>query len=79
MNGLVVLGVRPTQIRMTDALPACGHDALNHLLRVMPLSRRLVMRLLMGLGRAGYLCLDDVIIEKAFARRLPWATWTYSL
>jgi SRSO17 transposase len=27
---------------------------------------------------AGYLCLDDVIIEKAYARRLPWAAWTYS-
>jgi hypothetical protein len=26
----------------------------------------------------GYLCLDDVVIEKAFAKRLPWAGWTYS-
>ena len=26
----------------------------------------------------GYLCLDDVVIEKAFARKLPWAGWTYS-
>jgi hypothetical protein len=26
----------------------------------------------------GYLCLDDVVVEKAFARRLRWAGWTYS-
>jgi DDE superfamily endonuclease len=26
----------------------------------------------------GYLCLDDVVVEKAFAKRLPWAGWTYS-
>lgn len=26
----------------------------------------------------GYLCLDDVVVEKAFARKLPWAGWTYS-
>jgi hypothetical protein len=26
----------------------------------------------------GYLCLDDVVVEKAFAKPLPWAGWTYS-
>jgi SRSO17 transposase len=26
----------------------------------------------------GYLCLDDMVIEKAFAKRLSWAGWTYS-
>ena len=26
----------------------------------------------------GYLCLDDVIVEKAFAKSLPWAGWNYS-
>lgn len=26
----------------------------------------------------GYLCLDDVVVEKAFAKRLPWAGWTSS-
>jgi hypothetical protein len=26
----------------------------------------------------GYLCLDDVVVEKAVAKRLPWAGWTYS-
>jgi hypothetical protein len=82
VTGLVLLDVRQTQTRVTDTLPARCHDALNRLLRVMPLSTRLVMRLLIGLvmrlGVAGYLCLDDVIIEKAYARRLPWAAWTYS-
>jgi hypothetical protein len=29
-------------------------------------------------GGPGYLCLDDVVVEKAFAKRLPWAGWTYS-
>jgi hypothetical protein len=29
-------------------------------------------------GQEGYLCLDDVVIEKAFAKRLSWAGWTYS-
>jgi len=47
----------------------------------MPLSTRAVMRLLIGwAGRLGdgYLCLDDVVVEKAYARRLRWASWTYS-
>jgi SRSO17 transposase len=30
------------------------------------------------MGASGYLCLDDVVVEKAFAKRLPWAGWTYS-
>jgi N-acyl-L-homoserine lactone synthetase len=29
-------------------------------------------------GGAGALCLDDVIVERAFARRLRWAGWAYS-
>jgi hypothetical protein len=82
VTGLVLLDVRQTQTRVTATLPARCHDALNRLLRVMPLSTRHVMRLLIGqvqrLGVAGYLCLDDVIIEKSYARRLPWAAWTYS-
>jgi hypothetical protein len=68
VTGLVLLDVRQAQTRVTDTLPARCHDALNRLLRVMPLATRLVMRLLIGLvmrlGVAGYLCLDDVIIEK---------------
>lgn len=74
VTGLVLLDVRQTQTRVTDILPARCHDALNRLLRVMPFSTRLVMRLLMGLvqrlGVAGYLCLDDVITEAAYQRRL---------
>jgi hypothetical protein len=28
-------------------------------------------------GWDGYLCLDDVVVEKTFAKKLPWADWTY--
>jgi hypothetical protein len=48
----------------------------------MPLSTRRLLGLLVAWvlrsGVPGYLCLDDVVVEKAFARRLPWAGWTYS-
>ena len=27
---------------------------------------------------AGYLCLDDVVVEKPFAKLIPWVGWTYS-
>ena len=69
--------------RVALFLPGRAHDALNRLLRVMPLSTRALMRLLIAwVGRGhrqeGYLCLDDVVVEKAFARKLPWAGWTYS-
>src|SRR2546428_10216921 len=30
------------------------------------------------LGTPGYLCVDDVVLAKPFAKRLPWAAWTYS-
>ena len=30
------------------------------------------------LGPNGYVVLDDVIIEKAVAKRLAWAGWTHS-
>ncbi|MDQ5817171.1 MAG: hypothetical protein M3334_02185 [Actinomycetota bacterium] len=51
-------------------------------MRVMPLSTRALMGLL-GVFRKerhkdGYLAEDDVVIEKAFARKLSWAGWTYS-
>jgi len=29
-------------------------------------------------GEDGYLCIDDCVIEKAFAKKLSWAGWTYS-
>lgn len=81
VTGLILLDVRQTQTRVTRFLPTRCHDALNRLLRVMPLSTRAVMALLIGwvkCQKLGYLCLDDVVVEKAFAKRLPWAGWTYS-
>jgi DDE superfamily endonuclease len=83
--GLILLDGRQTQTRVALFLPGRAHDALNRLLRVMPLSTRTLMGLLIALCKKrrrhredGYLCLDDVVIEKAFARKLPWAGWTYS-
>lgn len=82
VTGLVLLDRRPTQTRVTRFLPGRCHDAINRLLRQMPFSTRKLMALLVqwvqGLEVAGYLCLDDVVLEKAFARKLPWAGWTYS-
>jgi hypothetical protein len=86
VTGLVLLDARPTQPRISERLPARSHDALNRLLRTMPWSTRLLMRALIGfaqglshqLGTPGYLMVDDVVIEKPFAKRLPWAAWTYS-
>jgi hypothetical protein len=86
VTGLLLLEAHPTQVRISAKLPARGHDALNRLLRTMPLSTRALMagaiRLARELGRrlgaAGYLVVDDVVIEKRFAKRLPWAAWTYS-
>jgi Transposase DDE domain len=82
VTGVLLLDARPTQTRVTRFLPARCHDALNRLLRTMPLSTRALMQVLIAfalrLGRDGYLCLDDVIVEQAYAKRLPWAGWTYS-
>lgn len=82
VTGLILLDERQTQTRVTRHLPGRCHDALNRLLRTMPLSTRAVMacliRWVQRRGAAGYLCLDDVIVEKAFARRLRWAGWAYS-
>jgi hypothetical protein len=82
VTGLLLLDARPTQTRVSAVLPARAHDAHNRLLRLMPFSTRALMALLMAvvrrLGCAGYVIVDDVIVEKACARRLPWAGWTYS-
>ncbi len=86
VTGLVLLDTRQTQPRISAALPARCHDALNRLLRVLPLSTRALMaglirfaqHLSRRLGTPGYLCVDDVVIEKPFAKQLPWAAWTYS-
>lgn len=82
VTGLILLDERQTQTRVTRHLPGRCHDALNRLLRTMPLSTRAVVAVLrcwvQRSGGAGYLCLDDAIVEKAFARRLRWAGWAYS-
>jgi hypothetical protein len=86
VTGLVLLDARQTQPRISEQLPARRHDALNRLLRVMPLSTRALMGALLRFTRhlsrqlatQGYVCVDDVVIEKPFAKRLPWAAWTYS-
>lgn len=81
ITGLILLDVRQTQTRVTHFLPGRCHDALNRLLRVMPLSTRSLMRLLIEWAKrqgVGYLSLDDVVVEKAYAKKLAWAGWTYS-
>jgi hypothetical protein len=82
VSGLVLLDERQTQTRVALFLPGRAHDALNRLLRLMPLSSRAIFRLVIAWiktkGWQGYLILDDVVVEKAFAKRLAWAGWTYS-
>jgi SRSO17 transposase len=82
VTGLILLSARPTQTRVARHLPGRAHDALNRSLRTLPWSTRVLMRLLSGfaqrLGRDGYLVLDEVIVEKAFAKRLRWAAKVYS-
>lgn len=82
ITGLILLDERQNCTRITRFLPGRCHDALNRLLRVIPLSTRVVMSLLIALvqsyGITGYLCLDDVVIEKRFSRKCPWTGWTFS-
>jgi DDE superfamily endonuclease len=82
VTGLIMLDARPTQTRLARFLPGRCHDALNRLLRTTPWSTRALTSLLIAwirrCGGPGYVCLDDVVVEKAFAKRLPWAGWTYS-
>jgi hypothetical protein len=82
VTGLILLDARPTQTRLARFLPGRCHDALNRLLGTSPLSTRSLLGLLVAWvarsGVPGYLCLDDVVVEKAFAKRLRWAGWTYS-
>ena len=82
VTGLILLDRRQTPWRMQQWLPARCHDALNRLLRVMPLSTRAVMRQLALWAKrqalTGCLCLDDVIVEKAFSRLSRWMGWNYS-
>jgi hypothetical protein len=82
VTGLILLDARPTQTRVVRFLPARCHDALSRLLREMLWSTRVLMTLMLAfakrLGRDGYLVLDDVIVEKARAKRLRWAARIYS-
>jgi DDE superfamily endonuclease len=82
VTGLILLDARPTQTRVARVLPGRCHDALNRLLREMPWSTRALCALLCAFAKRlccdGYLILDDVIVEKAFAKRLPWASKIYS-
>lgn len=81
VTGLILLDRRPTQTRVAAFLPARCHDALHRLLRLMPLSTRALMAVLIAFARrlgSGYLSLDDVIVEKPFAKHLRWAGGTYS-
>jgi len=82
VTGLILLDRRQTPWRIQEWLPARCHDALNRLLRVMPVSTRAIMRCLAlwakRLGLEGYLSLDDVIVEKPFSRLSRWMGWNYS-
>lgn len=82
LTGLILLDVRQTHTRVARVLPARCHDALGRLVRDMPWSCRRLMALLVAfakrLNRHGYLVIDDVIVEKARAKRLPWAARIYS-
>lgn len=82
VTGLILLDARPTQTRVAHFLPGRCHDALGRLLRTMPWSTRALSALLCAfarrVGRDGYLVLDEVIVEKAFAKRLRWAASIYS-
>jgi len=82
ITGLILLDERQNCVRITRFLPGRRHDALNRLLRVVSLSTRMLMALLITLaqsyGITGYLCLDDVVIEKRFSKKCPWTGWTFS-
>lgn len=48
VSGLILLDRRHTQTRLGRFLPARSHDAINRLLRVMPLWTRSLMEALIG-------------------------------
>jgi hypothetical protein len=82
ITGLILLEKGQTAVRIAMVLPGRAHDALNRLLRVLPWSpHQLILSLIRWVQRQtgpGYLCLDDVVVEKPFAKLLTWAGWTYS-
>lgn len=79
--GLLLLDKRQTPWRMQQWLPARCHDAANRLLREMTLSTRQLLQALVRWAKTqgqGYLCLDEVVIEKAYSRQVAWTGWIYS-
>jgi len=81
LSGLILLEGRQTPWRMAAWLPARCHDALSRLLREMPVPTRPLLRALCAWAArqgTGYLCLDEVVIEKPFSKMLPWCGWVYS-
>ena len=82
VTGLILLDKRQTSRRISFWLPARSHDALNRLLRSIPISTRALMGRLILLAKRlnmkGYLVIDDVVVEKPFSKKIPWVAWTYS-
>ena len=82
VTGLLLLDRRQNGTRIADWLPARTHDAINRLLRTHAVSTRALMHRIItwarSLGIAGYLAMDDVVVEKPFSRCVPWVGWTYS-
>jgi hypothetical protein len=82
ITGLLLLDRRQNGTRIAAWLPARAHDAINRLLRTHILSPRALMETVISwakcLGVAGYLAIDDVVVEKPFSRCVPWVGWTYS-
>jgi hypothetical protein len=52
----------------------CGVHKRTRLRGVLGLARTLSQRL----GTPGYLCVDDAVMEKRFAKLSAWAAWTYA-
>lgn len=82
VTGLILLDEHQNQSRITRFLSGRCHDALNRLLRLIPLHTPMVMALSVSLAQSysikGYLCLDDVVIGKRFSKKCPWIGWTFS-
>ena len=82
ITGLILLDRRQNACRISRWLPARSHDAINRLLRVIAFSTRLIMALLIAFAQSqgciGYLCIDDVVVPKLFAKKIPWVGWAYS-
>jgi len=80
--GLILLDKRQTPSQIAFFLPARSHDALSRLLRVVPLSSRALMKLLIALANRcpgqGFLVVDHTTIPKPYARKIPWVGGVFS-